>query len=91
MGITAEPTIAKAFRWRKGNPQYELGHAQRIAQIEQAIAHLPGLHLAGAAYRGAGIPDCIQSGLRAARAIVAESSLTHNARDTEPQPVLIEA
>jgi oxygen-dependent protoporphyrinogen oxidase len=91
MGITAEPTIAKAFRWRKGNPQYELGHAQRIAQIEQAIAHLPGLYLAGAAYHGAGIPDCIQSGLRAARAIIAEDSLTRNARVTEAQPVLIEA
>ncbi|MGD0796976.1 MAG: protoporphyrinogen oxidase [Acidobacteriaceae bacterium] len=91
MGIHAEPTIARAYRWRKGNPQYELGHAQRIAGIEHAVAPLPGLHLVGAAYHGAGIPDCIQSGLRAARAIVAETSNAGSASAPEPDRVPIEA
>jgi oxygen-dependent protoporphyrinogen oxidase len=91
MGITAEPVLAKTYRWYKGNPQYELGHAQRIAEIEQSLTHLPGLHLAGAAFHGAGIPNCIQSGLRAARAILAQATLARNSREIEPNLVSIEA
>jgi len=69
MGITAAPVLAKAYRWNKANPQYDLGHGERINEIDHAIAACPGLYLAGAAYRGAGIPDCILSGMIAARAI----------------------
>jgi oxygen-dependent protoporphyrinogen oxidase len=69
MGITARPVLTAAYRWQKANPQYELGHEQRTTEIEQRLSEFPRLHLAGAAYRGAGIPDCIQSGKRAARAI----------------------
>jgi len=71
MKITARPILAAAYRWQRANPQYELGHEQRIADIERSLTEFPGLHLAGAAYRGAGIPDCIQSGLKAARDITA--------------------
>jgi protoporphyrinogen/coproporphyrinogen III oxidase len=69
MGITAEPTLAKAWRWPKANPQYDLGHDLRVSEIERSLTNLPGLYVAGAAYRGAGLPDCIQSGIAAARAI----------------------
>jgi len=81
MGITATPVLAKAYRWHKANPQYDLGHAMRIAEIDQTLANLPGLHLAGAAYRGSGIPDCIQSGMNAAQAIAARVHATHPYRD----------
>jgi oxygen-dependent protoporphyrinogen oxidase len=47
-------------------PQYVLGHPQRLAQIESRLAHHPGLYVAGAAYRGVGIPDCIAAGEAAA-------------------------
>ena len=70
LGITAAPVLAKAYCWRQANPQYDLGHEQRIAGIDRTLAEFPGLHLAGAAYRGSGIPDCIQSGLKAAQAII---------------------
>jgi oxygen-dependent protoporphyrinogen oxidase len=60
LGITAEPVLAKAFRWRKANPQYEVGHQQLLAEIEHLVAAFPELHLAGAAFHGAGIPDCVQ-------------------------------
>src|ERR1039458_7461142 len=63
MGITAAPVLAKACRWAQGTPQYDLGHSQRLFEIERCLAEFPRLHLAGAAYRGAGIPDCIQSGM----------------------------
>jgi oxygen-dependent protoporphyrinogen oxidase len=71
MDINAEPVIASASRWRKGNPQYELDHERRIREIEAELTHCPGIHLAGAAYRGSGIPDCIQSGIKAANAVAA--------------------
>jgi protoporphyrinogen/coproporphyrinogen III oxidase len=47
-------------------PQYVLGHPTRLDRIERALAAHPGLALAGAAYRGVGIPDCIASGEHAA-------------------------
>jgi oxygen-dependent protoporphyrinogen oxidase len=89
LGIDATPVVAKAYRWSKANPQYDLGHGDRTAEIEQAISRLPGLHLAGAAYHGPGIPDCIQSGREAAQAIAARQSNTHNSREREPSPVSI--
>ena len=79
MGIDAEPVVAKAYRWSKANPQYDVGHSIRIAEIEDIAAWHPGLHLAGAAYHGAGIPDCISSGLKTARKIAN--------RLTNPEPV----
>jgi oxygen-dependent protoporphyrinogen oxidase len=47
-------------------PQYAVGHLERVAKIERAVAGLTGLTLAGAYLRGVGIPDCIASGERAA-------------------------
>jgi oxygen-dependent protoporphyrinogen oxidase len=70
-GIAAEPVLAKVFRWRKANPQQELGHGETIQTIENLLEGHPGLHLAGAGYRGSGIPDCLQSAMRAAHKIAA--------------------
>jgi oxygen-dependent protoporphyrinogen oxidase len=50
-------------------PQYDVGHMDRIGAIERAAAEIPRFALAGAAYRGVGIPDCVRSGEEAARAI----------------------
>ncbi|MEI6046967.1 MAG: protoporphyrinogen oxidase, partial [Chloroflexota bacterium] len=72
MGITAEPVVSRVFRWNEANPQYEVGHLERVAKIRlQAPAWL---QLAGAPYGGVGIPDCIQQGRNAAKNIV--SALT---------------
>jgi oxygen-dependent protoporphyrinogen oxidase len=51
-------------------PQYEVGHLERVAAIENELAQLPNLQLAGNAYRGAGIPDCIRSGETAAERLI---------------------
>lgn len=69
MGITATPVLSKVYRWYKSNPQYAVGHQARIADIDQIVAWHPGLHLAGAAYHGSGIPDCIQDALKVALSI----------------------
>jgi len=70
LGITATPVFAKAFRWPKAVPQYDVGHRSHIAAIEHRVAAYPGLYIAGAAYHGAGIPDCVQSGMNTALKIV---------------------
>lgn len=69
LGVTAVPGIIEVQRWPDSMPQYEVGHLDRVAEIERAAAHLPRFALAGAAYRGVGIPDCIRSGEEAARVI----------------------
>jgi oxygen-dependent protoporphyrinogen oxidase len=69
--ITAEPALWRIFRWPNAMPQYALGHHDRLARIERRLALLPGLHLAGSSFRGAGIPDCIASGWAAADAALA--------------------
>jgi oxygen-dependent protoporphyrinogen oxidase len=47
-------------------PQYRVGHLARVETIERALRGLPGLWLAGAAYRGVGLADCVRSGEAAA-------------------------
>jgi oxygen-dependent protoporphyrinogen oxidase len=69
LGIEADPILVRIHRWRYGMPQYVLGHPERLARIEAAVERHPGLALAGAAYRGVGIPDCIRSGEEAAQAV----------------------
>jgi protoporphyrinogen/coproporphyrinogen III oxidase len=49
--------------------QYTVGHPARLAEIEARTAAIPGLQLAGNAYTGIGIPDCIRMGKQAAEAI----------------------
>ncbi len=50
-------------------PQYQLGHQAWLDALGVALTDYPGLLLAGASYRGAGIPDCIHQGMEAAQAI----------------------
>ena len=62
MGITGEPLFTRLFRWTKQSPQYEVGHLQRIATIDQQLASIPGLFVTGSGFRAIGIPDCIADG-----------------------------
>jgi oxygen-dependent protoporphyrinogen oxidase len=67
---TAAPTEWRVSRWPASFPQYLVGHLERVARIERALAvDLPGVAVAGAAYRGSGIPACIASGRRAAELV----------------------
>ncbi|HVZ76769.1 MAG TPA: protoporphyrinogen oxidase [Gemmatimonadaceae bacterium] len=75
MGITAAPQFVDINRYHRAMPQYNVGHLDRVSRIEQRAGAIPGLALAGAAFRGVGIPDCVQSGLRAADAVLAHLGL----------------
>ena len=68
----AEPLFSKFFRWTQGMPQYTIGHLDRVARIEERTDATSGLALAGGAYRGVGIPNCIENGENAAAKILAD-------------------
>jgi len=70
LGITANPLLTRIYRWEKAMPQYKLGHPERLQQIERFLSKYPGFALAGNAYQGIGIPDCIRSGELAAEKIL---------------------
>lgn len=60
-GVTVRPDFTEVIRWPRGIPQYTVGHLERMAAIDAALARLPGLHLAGNAYKGVGLNDCIRN------------------------------
>ena len=74
MGLQAQPVFHSIARWPDSMAQYAVGHEQRVARIESILESLPGLHLAGNAYHGIGIPDCIRMGKEAAARITASST-----------------
>jgi oxygen-dependent protoporphyrinogen oxidase len=69
-GVTAQPRFTRIFRWPKSMAQYTVGHPTRLAEIESRVGALAGLHVAGNAYQGIGIPDCIRMGKAAAEKIL---------------------
>lgn len=69
MALSGQPEEALVTRFAGAFPQYPVGHLERIASIERAAARVGGVALAGAAFGGVGIPACIASGRRAARAV----------------------
>ena len=71
LGVATAPALTRIHRWPRGMPQYVIGHPARIARIEGRLRTHPGLLLAGNAYHGVGLPDCIASGERAAQAALA--------------------
>ena len=70
LGVRAAPRLVRVYRHPRAMPQYHVGHLARVAAIEERVAALPGLALAGSAYRGIGIPDCVHSGEGAAEAVM---------------------
>jgi oxygen-dependent protoporphyrinogen oxidase len=73
LGMGIEPELTQVSRWKKAMAQYSVGHQERTQRIVARVATLPGLRLAGNAYDGIGIPDCIRLGRRAAKELLAES------------------
>jgi len=62
LGISGSPLFTRLFRWTKQSPQYEVGHQQRLAAIEERVDAIPGLFVTGSGFRAIGIPDCIADG-----------------------------
>jgi oxygen-dependent protoporphyrinogen oxidase len=64
--IGGEPQLVRVARWHGSMPRYTVGHLPRVAAIDAELARWPAVTLAGASYRGVGLPDCISQGLAAA-------------------------
>ncbi len=69
LGIDAEPLFHRIYRWPRSNPQYDVGHLDRVAEIERALP--PGLYVTGSPYKGVGLPDCVKQAQETAAEVVA--------------------
>lgn len=72
MGLEANPVAYRVMRIPHGMPQYLVGHRSRVRDIYERLKAWPGIYVAGAAYDGVGIPDCIHQGSRAAETLINE-------------------
>ena len=71
MGISAAPFFQEIIRWDRAIPQYHVGHLERVAWLEERIRKHPGLFLAGNAYRGVSLNDCVEQGGEVAKKVSA--------------------
>lgn len=69
LGVRGEPEFTRLARYERAMPQYTVGHLQRVANIRERARMYPALGLAGNAFEGVGVPDCIQSGETSATAV----------------------
>jgi oxygen-dependent protoporphyrinogen oxidase len=87
LGIRARPEHTQVSRWRRAMAQYAVGHQSRARRVAERVAALPGLKLAGNAYDGIGIPDCIRLGRQAAKELLASESADQQVSEAARQPV----
>ncbi|TWT58781.1 Protoporphyrinogen oxidase [Thalassoglobus neptunius] len=73
LGVQGTPDFMKIVRYDRAMPQYEVGHLQRVERIRSQMDDLQGVALAGNAFVGVGIPDCIRSGEEAAEKVWGDS------------------
>jgi len=70
-GVDSKPVAWTVTKWGGGLPQYGVGHTATVASIERAVAEVPGLAVAGATFRGVGIPACVRTATAAAERLAA--------------------
>lgn len=69
--IDAEPVLSRIYRWHKSNPQYDVGHLERVKEAKAALrSQDSGLFITGSAYEGVGVPDCVHQGQQTARQVM---------------------
>ncbi|MCB8983740.1 MAG: protoporphyrinogen oxidase [Ardenticatenaceae bacterium] len=85
MSITAVPVFHRIYRWRQANPQYDVGHLERVAAIEAALP--AGIFVTGSPYRGIGIPDCVRQAQQTAQQVILQLSAASSKLQTESSEV----
>jgi protoporphyrinogen/coproporphyrinogen III oxidase len=68
-GLARDPDLVRIWRHPASIPQYELGHAAKVAAADLDLARHPGLFLIGHSLRGVGLNDCIATAAALARQI----------------------
>jgi oxygen-dependent protoporphyrinogen oxidase len=74
LGITGQPVLSRVYRWVRANPQYEVGHLDRVGAIDRKLRAFQGLHVTGSGFRSLGIADCVADGRGVASAAARELS-----------------
>ncbi|MCS6924790.1 MAG: protoporphyrinogen oxidase [Candidatus Binatia bacterium] len=77
LGVRGEPLFVRIARYPRSMPQYLVGHLELVSEIEKRVTRHPGMALAGNAYRGVGMADCVRSGEAAAEAVFAHLWAVH--------------
>lgn len=85
--LEAAPRTERVYRWNKAMAQYGPGHLDRVKRIQKSVADAPGLALAGNAFQGIGVPDCIASGLNAANSVLEKLALPKPELGIQLRPV----
>jgi protoporphyrinogen/coproporphyrinogen III oxidase len=67
LGPLPQAAVTVVRRWPNALPQYEVGHLERMAELQRRVDSIAALHLLGNGYRGVGLPDLIRDGRAAAR------------------------
>jgi oxygen-dependent protoporphyrinogen oxidase len=79
LGLRTAPLFTQVERHPLAMAQYAVGHLKRVSSIDEALSRWPSLHLAGNAFTGVGIPDCIRRGEACAAEMVRRLSVAHKA------------
>lgn len=74
LGLAAEPDFVRIFRHERAIPQYVVGHAAKLAAIDQRLQRHPGLILTGNAFKGVSLNDCVVNALKTAQSVVPHST-----------------
>jgi len=72
LGVAAEPEFVRIYRHQRAIPQYLVGHGERLARIEDALAAFPGLVPTGNAFRGVSLNDCVLNAQKTAQSLAPE-------------------
>lgn len=70
LDIRSKPLFTIVKRYPNAMPQYHVGHMELVEKINKEITKLDGLEIAGNAFGGVGMPDCVNSGERAAERLM---------------------
>jgi protoporphyrinogen/coproporphyrinogen III oxidase len=76
LSLDAVPVMTRIYRWHKSNPQYDVGHLDRVKAIHQDLLETPGVYVTGGAFEGVGIPDCVRQGQETAVKVLQHLSQT---------------
>jgi oxygen-dependent protoporphyrinogen oxidase len=69
-GLDAEPDFMSVYRHQKAIPQYQVGHAARLNEIDEIVRRYPNLALTGNAFRGVSLNDCVVNAWKTAEALI---------------------
>ncbi len=82
--IRKDPAFMRVYRWRRGIPQYTLGHIQRRARLEELARQRPGLYFVGNAFYGVGLNDCVKMAYNLAQQIRSRMENRTAYEETDP-------